>query len=69
VTALFADTKGSTELMEELDPEEARCYDGYVVQIDGRRDLCPRGKAGEPGLTPISFRSGSRVLEIVHLRA
>ena len=24
VTALFADIKGSTELMEELDPEEAR---------------------------------------------
>jgi class 3 adenylate cyclase len=50
VTALFADLKGSTELMEELDPEEARaiidpalrimidavkCYDGYVVQSTG----------------------------------
>jgi hypothetical protein len=47
VTALFADIKGSTELMEDLDPEEARAiidpalklmieaahrYDGYVVQ-------------------------------------
>jgi class 3 adenylate cyclase len=47
VTALFADIKGSTELMAELDPEEARSiidpalklmieaarrYDGYVVQ-------------------------------------
>src|SRR5215469_3397609 len=46
VTALFADIKGSTELMAELDPEEARAiidpalklmidavrhYDGYVV--------------------------------------
>jgi class 3 adenylate cyclase len=46
VTALFADIKGSTELMEGLDPEEARAiidpalklmidavrsYDGYVV--------------------------------------
>jgi len=46
VTALFADIKGSTELMEDLDPEEARAiidpalelmieavhrYDGYVV--------------------------------------
>ena len=46
VTALFADLKGSTALMEELDPEEARAiidpalrimidavkrYDGYVV--------------------------------------
>jgi class 3 adenylate cyclase/predicted ATPase len=50
VTALFADIKGSTELMEELDPEEARAiidpaiklmidaahrYDGYVVQSRG----------------------------------
>jgi hypothetical protein len=46
VTALFADIKGSMELMEQLDPEEARrlvdpalrlmidCvhhYDGYIV--------------------------------------
>ena len=50
VTALFADIKGSTELMEDLDPEEARAiidpalklmidaahrYDGYIVQITG----------------------------------
>src|SRR5215469_10399858 len=50
VTALFADIKGSTELMEGLDPEEARRivdpalkmmiaavhrYDGYVVQSTG----------------------------------
>jgi class 3 adenylate cyclase/tetratricopeptide (TPR) repeat protein len=50
VTALFADIKGSTELMEELDPEEAAAiidpalklmidavqrYDGYVVQSTG----------------------------------
>jgi class 3 adenylate cyclase/predicted ATPase len=50
VTALFADMKGSTELMEDLDPEEARAiidpalklmieavrrYDGYVVQSTG----------------------------------
>jgi class 3 adenylate cyclase/tetratricopeptide (TPR) repeat protein len=50
VTALFADIKGSTELIEELDPEEARAivdpalrimieavrrYDGYVVQSTG----------------------------------
>src|SRR5215470_11348895 len=47
VTALFADIKGSTELMRDLDPEEARAivdpvlhpmmeavhrYDGYVAQ-------------------------------------
>jgi len=50
VTALFADIKGSMELMEDLDPEEARSiidpalrlmidavrrYDGYVVQSTG----------------------------------
>jgi class 3 adenylate cyclase/tetratricopeptide (TPR) repeat protein len=50
VTALFADIKGSTELMEELDPEEARTiidpalklmidavnrYDGHIVQSTG----------------------------------
>jgi class 3 adenylate cyclase/predicted ATPase len=50
VTALFADIKGSTELMRDLDPEEARAiidpalrlmidavhrYDGYVVQPTG----------------------------------
>jgi double zinc ribbon protein len=50
VTALFADITGSTELMEELDPEEARAiidpalkimveavrrYEGYVVQSTG----------------------------------
>ena len=50
VTALFADIKGSTELMEDLDPEEARGiidpalklmieavrrYDGYIVQSTG----------------------------------
>src|SRR6185437_3341629 len=50
VTALFADIKGSTQLMEDLDPEDARRvidpalklmidaahrYDGYVVQSTG----------------------------------
>jgi class 3 adenylate cyclase/tetratricopeptide (TPR) repeat protein len=50
VTALFADIKGSTELMADLDPEEARAivdpalklmidavhrYDGFVVQSTG----------------------------------
>jgi class 3 adenylate cyclase len=50
VTALFADIKGSTEMMAELDPEAARAiidpalkvmmdavhwYDGYVVQSTG----------------------------------
>jgi class 3 adenylate cyclase len=50
VTALLADIKGSTELMRDLDPEEARSivdhalklmidavhrYDGYVVQSTG----------------------------------
>ena len=50
VTALFADIKDSTELLRDLDPEEARSlidpalnlmvgavrrYDGYVVQSTG----------------------------------
>src|SRR5713101_6147725 len=50
VTALFADIKGSMELMENLDPEEGRAivdpalklmidavhrYDGYIVQSTG----------------------------------
>src|SRR5437764_1447978 len=50
VTALFADLKGSTELMRDIDPEEARAiidpalklmidavhrYDGYLVQSTG----------------------------------
>ena len=50
VTALFADIKGSMELLEDLDPEEARAiidpalnlmidavhrYDGYIVQSTG----------------------------------
>jgi class 3 adenylate cyclase len=50
VTALFVDIKGSTEMMEDLDPEAARAiidpalklmieaarrYDGYVVQSTG----------------------------------
>jgi class 3 adenylate cyclase len=50
VTALFADIKGSMELMQDLDPEEARAivdpalkimvdavkrYEGYVVQSTG----------------------------------
>ncbi len=54
VTPLFADIKGSTELMEDLDPEEARAivdpalklmidavhhYDGYIVQSTGDGDL------------------------------
>ena len=54
VTALFADIKGSMELMEDLDPEEARAivdpslnlmidavrrYDGFVVQSTGDASL------------------------------
>src|SRR5260370_5836824 len=50
VTALFADIKGSTQLVQDLDPEDARAiidpalplmnnavhpYDGYVVQSTG----------------------------------
>jgi Double zinc ribbon len=63
VTALFADIKGSMELMEELDPEEARAiidpalklmidavhrYDGYVVQPTG--DGSRRAAVAEPSV-------------------
>jgi class 3 adenylate cyclase len=55
VTALFADIRGSTELMEDPDPEEAPAvvdpvlrimveavhrYEGYVVQTIGD-GICP----------------------------
>jgi hypothetical protein len=58
VTALFADIKGSMDLMEDLDPEEARAivdpairlmidaahrYDGYVVQSTGDEPLLGEG--------------------------
>jgi class 3 adenylate cyclase len=33
VTALFADIKGSTELMEDLDPEEARAIVDPALKI------------------------------------
>ena len=61
VTALFADIKGSTELEQDLDPEEARAivdpalklmidavrrYDGYVVQMHRRRHLRAVRRAG-----------------------
>ena len=61
VTALFADIKGSTELEQDLDPEEARAivdpalklmidavrrYDGYVVQSHRRRHLRAVRRAG-----------------------
>jgi ribosomal protein L40E len=63
VTALFADIKGSTELMRDLDPEEARAivdpvlklmmaavhrYGGYVAQFDWRRNFRPVRRAGGP---------------------
>ena len=37
VTALFADIKGSTELMEDLDPEEARAIVDPALQADDGR--------------------------------
>ena len=61
VTALFADIKGSTELEQDLDPEEARAiidpalklmieatrrYGGYIVQIDRGRHLRAVRSAG-----------------------
>src|SRR6202795_4080832 len=63
VTALFADIKGSTELMESLDPEEARAiiypalklmidavhrYDGYVGQSTGAGIFALFGAPGAP---------------------
>jgi ribosomal protein L40E len=36
VTALFADIKGSTELMEELDPEEARAIIDPALKLPFR---------------------------------
>ena len=61
VTALFADIKGSMDLIEDLDPEEARAivdpalklmidaahrYEGYIVQMHRRRHLCDFRCAG-----------------------
>ena len=63
ITALFADLKGSTALIEGLDPEEARAiidpalqlmmdavhrYEGYVAQALGRWHLCPVRRAACP---------------------
>ena len=60
VTALFADIKGSMELMEDLDPEEARAivdpalklmidavhhYDGYIEPThDEARNIRAHGR-------------------------
>jgi hypothetical protein len=61
VTALFADIKGSMELMEDLDPEEAQAivdpalklmidavnrYGGYIVQSTGDGIFALFGAAG-----------------------
>jgi class 3 adenylate cyclase len=61
VTALFADIKGSMDLMEDLDPEEARAivdpairlmidathrYDGYVAQSTSDGIFALFGAAG-----------------------
>ena len=63
VTALFADIKGSTELEQDLDPEEARAivdpalklmidavrrYDGYIVQSTGDGIFTLFGAPGRP---------------------
>jgi ribosomal protein L40E len=45
VTALFADIKGSMELMEDLDPEEARANKGRESSSAGRRQ---HGRGGDP---------------------
>ena len=43
VTALFADIKGSMELMEDLDPEEARSIIDPALRIEQRKDAIARG--------------------------
>jgi class 3 adenylate cyclase len=74
VTALFADIKGSTELMRDLDPEDARAivdpvlqlmmsavhrYGGYVAQSTGTGfSGCPRRRARR-GI----IRDGDRVTQ------
>jgi class 3 adenylate cyclase len=74
VTALFADIKGSTELLRDLDPEEARAivdpslklmidaaqrYSGYVAQSTGTGfSGCPRRRARR-GI----IRDGDRVTQ------
>ena len=58
VTALFADIKGSTELMEDLDPEEARAIvdPALKLMIEAvRRFLCG---CARPDCVP--QRSGAR---------
>src|SRR5689334_12820369 len=42
VTALFADIKGSTELMRDLDPEEARAIIDPAAAYDGSRSSLRR---------------------------
>ena len=75
VTALFADIKGSTELEQDLDPEEARAiidpalhlmmdavhrYEGYVAQALGDGIFALFGYIG----TPTGLVAGSVVAAI-----
>ena len=46
VTALFADIKGSMELIEDLDPEEARAPGRSRAQADDGRGASLRGLCG-----------------------
>jgi class 3 adenylate cyclase/tetratricopeptide (TPR) repeat protein len=79
VTALFADIKGSTELMRELDPEEARAivdpvlqlmmaavhrYGGYVAQSTGDGIFALFG-APNDGKIPVEARVGVNTGEVV----
>jgi class 3 adenylate cyclase len=75
VTALFADIKGSTELEQDLDPEEARAivdpalrlmidavrrYDGYIVQSTGDGIFALFGARRSPTRTIRNARSTRR---------
>jgi len=67
ITALFADLKGSTALIEGLDPEEARAiidpalqlmmdavhrYEGYVAQALGMASLRCSARRSRMKITP-----------------
>jgi hypothetical protein len=50
VTVLFADLKGSKELLADRDPEEARrVFDPVLEQDDGRRPPVPRDRESGNG--------------------
>jgi ribosomal protein L40E len=67
VTALFADIKGSTELEQDLDPEEARAIidPALKLMIDAVRQSKPRRRACGPHAVE---SSGTRLGKLQELR-